>query len=124
MIVIYHNPRCSKSRETLALVEDISATQGLDLSVVDYQKTPLTLAQLRDLQQQLHLPVSAMLRTNEDDYTALNLAQADEAQLLAALVSHPKLLQRPVVSYRGNAAIGRPPALVLSLFQEQTKVIS
>jgi arsenate reductase len=121
MITIYHNPRCSKSRETLALVQQVSSEQNLPLEVVDYQKSALDIAQLRHLQQQLGASVSAMLRENEDEYSSLSLAQADDETLLAALVAHPKLLQRPIVSYLGKAAIGRPPELVLSLFKNTTK---
>lgn len=122
MITIYHNPRCSKSRETLALVQAVSAEKGLAVTVVDYQKTPLSLQQLQELQRQLGSPVGAMLRANEEQYATLNLTQADEAGLLAALAGHPALLQRPIVSYRGLAAIGRPPEQVLTLFEKKPKV--
>lgn len=122
MITIYHNPRCSKSRETLALVERIAAEKELTLSVVDYQKTPLSLQQLQELRQQLGLPLAAMLRENEDEYATLKLSELDEAAGLAALAGHPKLLQRPIVSYLGQAAIGRPPEQVLALFEKKPKV--
>ncbi|MDO8652429.1 MAG: arsenate reductase (glutaredoxin) [Undibacterium sp.] len=121
-ITIYHHPRCSKSRETLALVQDISVKNALPLTVVEYQKTPLNIAQLQVLQQQLGLSLRAMVRDNEDEYTALNLTHADDARLLAALASHPQLLQRPIVSYQGKAMIGRPPEQVLALFEERMKV--
>lgn len=121
-ITIYHHPRCSKSRETLALVQDISVKNALPLTVVEYQKTPLNIAQLQVLQQQLGLSLRAMVRDNEDEYTALNLTHADDASLLAALASHPQLLQRPIVSYQGKAMIGRPPEQVLALFEERMKV--
>ena len=121
-ITIYHHPRCSKSRETLALVQDISVKNALPLTVVEYQKTPLNIAQLQVLQQQLGLSLRAMVRDNEDEYTALNLTHADDASLLAALASHPQLLQRPIVSYQGKAMVGRPPEQVLALFEERMKV--
>ncbi|MEO6922030.1 MAG: arsenate reductase (glutaredoxin) [Collimonas sp.] len=116
MITIYHNPRCSKSRAALAIAEQFSAQQKLKLEVVDYQKTPLTLAQLQALHRTLGGPVGAMLRDNEPEYAALNLAQADEAALLEAVAAHPKLLQRPIVVYRQRAVIARPPELVNPLF--------
>jgi arsenate reductase len=122
MITFYHNPRCSKSRETLALIQAISTERSLPIAVVDYQKNPPSLAQLQELQQQLGLPAQAMLRNNEDEYSVLNLASADETALLAAVASHPKLLQRPIVSFAGKAAIGRPPEQVLALFEEENKV--
>ncbi|AMP08118.1 arsenate reductase [Collimonas arenae] len=118
MITIYHNPRCSKSREALAIAEQFGSEHKLQLDVVDYQKTPLTLAQLQHLHHQLGGPVSTMVRDNETEYAALGLAQADDAALLAALAAYPKLLQRPVVVYRGRAVIGRPPQLVSALFDK------
>jgi arsenate reductase len=124
MITICHNPRCSKSRETLALVQQVSSQKNLQLVVVDYQKSPLDEAQLRLLQQQLGIPVRAMLRTNEVPYGELKLAVADDQTVFAALASHPVLLQRPVVIYQGKAMIARPPEQVLSLFQEDIKVTS
>lgn len=122
MITIYHNPRCSKSRETLALIEAISVEKKLPVTVIDYRKTPLSLEQLQELQRQLALPVRAMLRENEDEYATLALAQEEDSGLLAALASHPQLLQRPIVSFQGKAAIGRPAENVLSLFEMKAKV--
>ncbi|AIY39534.1 Arsenate reductase [Collimonas arenae] len=116
MITIYHNQRCSKSREALAIAEQFSNTRKLKLEVIDYQKTPLTLAQLQALHRTLGGPVSAMLRDNEPEYAALDLAQADDAALLEALAAHPKLLQRPIVVYQKHAVIARPPELVNPLF--------
>ena len=116
MITIYHNPRCSKSREALSLAEQFSARQQLPLEIIDYQKTPLTLAQLTSLHQQLGQPVSAMVRSNEAEYATLNLAQAEDNALLQAIADHPKLLQRPIVVYQNRAVIGRPPELLNALF--------
>ncbi|NKI71620.1 arsenate reductase (glutaredoxin) [Collimonas pratensis] len=116
MITIYHNPRCSKSREALTLAEQFSNEKKLALEIVDYQKTPLTLAQLQDLHRTLGGPVGAMVRDNEPEYAELGLAQADDAGLLAALAEHPKLLQRPIVVYRKRAVIARPPQLLDQLF--------
>jgi arsenate reductase len=116
MITIYHNPRCSKSRETLALLEQYAAAQQEELHIVDYQKTPLNLVQLQTLLAELGGDVQQMLRPNEDAYKAENLAQADTTTALSALLKAPLLLQRPIVSYRGKAMIGRPPEQVLGLF--------
>ena len=118
MITIYHHPRCSKSRETLAIVEQIAADQHLALEVIEYQKTPPTLEQLAQLLQQLGGDIQAMLRNNEEEYALLGLAHADVATALAVVASHPVILQRPIVSYNGKAAIGRPPENVLSLFKK------
>jgi arsenate reductase (glutaredoxin) len=117
MITILHNPRCSKSREALVLTQQFAMEQGLALDVLDYQKTPLTLAQLIVLQKQLNLAASDMLRNSEAEYAALNLAQADEATLLQAMADHPVLLQRPIVIFNGRAMIGRPPERLSALLQ-------
>ena len=118
MITIYHNPRCSKSREALALVQQFSAQQGINVTIIDYQKNPLALPQLAILRQQLDVPARAMVRESEIEYTVLNLAQADETSLLEAIAHHPTLLQRPIVVYRGRAIIGRPPQLLEKLFSD------
>ncbi|MGU3780513.1 arsenate reductase (glutaredoxin) [Burkholderia metallica] len=118
MITIYHNPRCSKSRETLALVESLNTT-GIPLNVIEYLKTPPTVAELEVLHRQLGRPVRDMLRDGEEPYKTLDLARADltDAQAYAAIAAHPILLQRPIVVYRGKAAIGRPPESVQALFE-------
>ncbi|RQO37438.1 arsenate reductase (glutaredoxin) [Herminiimonas sp. KBW02] len=119
MLTIYHNPRCSKSRETLALSEAFAAQHGLELNVVDYQKTPLSRTQLAELHQLLQsegaVSVRAMVRDNEDEFSELQLSHADDARLLDALASHPKLLQRPVVRFGQRAVIARPPELVQAI---------
>ncbi|BBA37594.1 MULTISPECIES: arsenate reductase (glutaredoxin) [Burkholderia] len=118
MITIYHNPRCSKSRETLALVESLNTT-GAPLNVVEYLKTPPTVEELEALHRQLGRPVRDMLRDGEEPYKALNLARVDltDADAYAAIAAHPILLQRPIVVYRGKAAVGRPPESVQALFE-------
>lgn len=122
MLIIYHNPRCSKSREALAYTEEFAAQQGLQLEVVDYQKTPLSRAQLAELYQLLQASgissVRAMVRENEDEYSALQLSDADDVRLLDALASHPKLLQRPVVRFNQRAVIARPPELVHTILRK------
>ena len=115
-IVIYHNPRCTKSRATLERMEARAAAEGHALAVVDYQKTPPDIATLRMLQRRLGLPVREMVRDNEEEYAALGLAGADDEALLAAVAAHPKLLQRPIVVFGERAAIGRPPENVDVLF--------
>ncbi|MBJ9696559.1 arsenate reductase (glutaredoxin) [Burkholderia cenocepacia] len=118
MITIYHNPRCSKSRETLALVESLNIADA-PLNVVEYLKTLPTVEELDTLHKQLGRPVRDMLRDGEEPYKALNLARADltDAEAYVAIVAHPVLLQRPIVVYRGKAAIGRPPESVKALFE-------
>jgi arsenate reductase len=119
MPTIYHNPRCSKSREALALSVAFAAQHGLELNVIDYQKTALSRAQLAELHQLLQsegaVSVRAMVRDNEDEYSELQLSQADDARLLYALASHPKLLQRPIVRFGQRAVIARPPELAQAI---------
>jgi arsenate reductase len=117
MITIYHNPHCSKSREALAMVEQFAAQRDLELDVVDYLKNPPSIAQLATLLQQLGTSARDMVRENEAEYATLNLAQADDAALLTAITQHPRLLQRPIVSYAGRALIGRPPERLASMLR-------
>ncbi len=118
MIRIFHNPRCSKSRETLTLIQAISEKKQMPIEIIDYQKTPLTIEQLNTLLRELGGNVQAMLRSNEDAYQANTLENADADRAFQAIIAHPILLQRPIVSFSGKAAIGRPPEQVLALFEE------
>jgi arsenate reductase len=104
---IYHNPKCSKSRQALALLREA----GVELTVVEYLKTPLSVAQLSALARKLALPVHAMLRDGEDEYAALDLGAPGktDAEVLAAIAQHPILLQRPIIEQGPRAVIGRPP---------------
>ncbi|GAB3630366.1 arsenate reductase [Pandoraea terrae] len=114
MITMYHNPRCSKSREAYALLEAAHAAGGDAVTVIDYLKTPPTLDELKRLHKLLGVPVREMLRDGEDEYNTLGLADgslADDA-LLAAVAAHPKLLQRPIVVHGKRAVIARPPERV------------
>jgi arsenate reductase len=110
---IFHNPRCSKSREALALLQQ----RGLQPEVIEYLKTPPSLGQLQELQRLLGLPVRELLRSGEDAYRELGLADTSlsDEQLLQAIAAHPQLLQRPIVVNGGRAVIARPPELLDSL---------
>ncbi|WP_162063283.1 arsenate reductase (glutaredoxin) [Vibrio taketomensis] len=111
-VVIYHNPRCSKSRETLALVE----AQGIELQVVKYLETPLSVTELKQLFSQLELAdVRAMMRTKEAIYKELELAQASDDALFEAMAATPILIERPIVVANGKAKHGRPPEQVLEI---------
>lgn len=113
MIQIYHNPRCSKSREALALLQ----ARGIVVEVVEYLQTPLNLWQMQELRQLLGLPARELLRTGEEAYATLGLADPDlsEEALLGAIVAHPILLQRPIVVNDQRAVIARPPELALTV---------
>ena len=112
-ITILHNPRCSKSRQTLALIQE----QGIEPDVREYLKQPLSAAELSNLIEQLGVEVKALVRSKEDEFKAtgldLNSASADE--LIAAMVATPKLMERPVVISDKGARIGRPPEQVLEI---------
>ncbi|TWD44739.1 arsenate reductase (glutaredoxin) [Pseudomonas sp. SJZ131] len=112
-LTLYHNPRCSKSRGALELLE----ARGLTPNVVRYLETPLDAAQLQGLLNKLGITARELLRTGEDEYKTLNLADATltEAQLIAAIAAHPKLMERPILEVGDKAVIGRPPENVLEL---------
>lgn len=113
-VTIYHNPRCSKSRETLALLEQ----QGVEPQVVLYLDTPPSVAELKKLLQELGFTSAReLMRKKEDLYKDLKLADEtlSEEQLLQAMVSNPKLIERPIVVKGGKARIGRPPEQVLEI---------
>jgi arsenate reductase (glutaredoxin) len=111
---IYHNPRCSKSRATLALLQ----ARGVDLEVVDYLASPPSRAVLESLVRKLGLPVRALVRTNEPEFRELGGASlTTDGELLDLVATHPRLLQRPIVDTGKAARIGRPPEQVLELFE-------
>ncbi|EHC7287745.1 TPA: arsenate reductase (glutaredoxin) [Vibrio parahaemolyticus] len=113
-VVIYHNPRCSKSRQTLELLEQ----NGVTPEVVKYLDTPLNVDELKALYAQLGFSsVHEMMRTKEDVYKELGLGEASvsDEQLFEAMAQNPKLLERPVVVANGKAKIGRPPEQVLDI---------
>ncbi|HSC80165.1 MAG TPA: arsenate reductase (glutaredoxin) [Chitinolyticbacter sp.] len=117
-VVIYHNPRCSKSRETLALLGE----NGVQPDVVEYLATPPDAAMLSHLLDLLQLEPRQLMRQKEDEYAALNLAnpKLDRAALIAAMVAHPRLIERPIVVVNGTrAALGRPPEQVLALLGQR-----
>ncbi len=109
-IQLIHNPRCSKSREALGLLQ----ASGVTVEVIDYLTASLSVADLSDMQKKLGLPARAMLRSGEDEYAALGLERPElsEAELLAAIAAHPRLLQRPIVVKGDRAVIARPPELL------------
>ncbi|MCG3730888.1 arsenate reductase (glutaredoxin) [Vibrio cincinnatiensis] len=113
-VIIYHNPKCSKSRETLALLE----AQQIQPTIIKYLETPPNVDQLKQLYSQLGLPnVRSMMRTKEALYQTLNLADetlSDDA-LFQAMAENPKLIERPIVVANGQARHGRPPEQILEI---------
>ncbi|EGU37772.1 arsenate reductase [Vibrio ichthyoenteri ATCC 700023] len=111
-VVIYHNPRCSKSRQTLELLEQ----NNVQPQVIKYLETPLSVEDLKTLYTQLELSeVRAMMRIKEDIYKELALTDASDEQLFSAMAEHPKLIERPIVVANGKAKHGRPPEQVLAI---------
>jgi len=112
-LTLYHNPRCSKSRGALELLE----ARGLAPTVVRYLETPLDAAQLKRLLGKLGISARQLLRTGEDEYTTLNLADQSLSQddLIDAIAAHPKLMERPILEAGDKAVIGRPPEKILEI---------
>jgi len=113
MTVIYHNPRCSKSRATLALLRE----HGVEPTVVRYLESPPDAAALKSITVMLGCAIRDIIRSGEDAYRELNLDDntlSDDA-LIDSIAAHPKLLQRPIVIHGKRAAIGRPPENVLAI---------
>ena len=113
MLKIYHNPRCSKSRQTLAILRE----HGYEPEIIEYLKTPLSSTQINSLLEKLGFSSARQaLRTGEAEYKALELKNIDdEVQLISAMVSDPKLIERPIVETQDAARIGRPPESVLGI---------
>jgi arsenate reductase len=112
-IQILHNPRCSKSRQTLALLEE----KGIEPEVIKYLDTPPTATELKAILQKLGISARDLLRKGEDDYKALNLKDRSlsEEALIETMVEHPKLIERPIVIKGNKARLGRPPESVLDI---------
>ncbi|MDD2090749.1 arsenate reductase (glutaredoxin) [Pseudomonas guariconensis] len=112
-LTLYHNPRCSKSRGALELLE----ARGLAPTIVRYLDTPPDAVTLKTLLGKLGIAPRQLLRTGEEEYKALDLANPtlSDAQLIDAMVQHPKLIERPILVAGDKAVIGRPPEKVLEI---------
>ena len=112
-IQILHNPRCSKSRQTLALLEE----KRIAPEIIKYLDTPPSASELKTILTKLGISARDLLRKGEDDYKKLNLKDPglSEAALIDAMVKHPKLIERPIVINNDKARLGRPPESVLDI---------
>lgn len=112
-VTIYHNPRCSKSRQTLQLLE----SRGIAPAVVEYLRDPPDAETLQQLVRLLGRPVADIMRSGEDEYAAAagQISAMTDKQKLEWLAAHPRVLQRPIVVSNGQARIGRPPEAVLEI---------
>ena len=110
-VIIYHNPRCSKSRQTLALLRD----KGLEPEVIEYMKQPPSPETLRSLLDRLGMTARELVRRNEEVYRELALEEKGDRELVDAMCREPRLIQRPIVVHGNQARLGRPPEAVLEI---------
>ncbi len=112
-VKIFHNPRCSKSRQTLELLRE----QGLEPEIIEYLKNPPTAKELDEILKMLNMEPRDLMRKREPEYkaTGMNDESLDRQALIEGMVATPKLIERPIVIANGKAAIGRPPENVLSI---------
>ena len=114
-LILYHNPRCSKSRGALELLEQ----RGVSPTVVRYLETPPSATELESLIAKLGIGARQLLRSGEEEFKALGLDNPalTDAQLIEAMAAHPKLIERPILVAGNVAVIGRPPEKVLELLR-------
>ncbi len=112
-VQILHNPRCSKSRQTLALIEE----KGITPQIIEYLKTPPSREELVDILAKLGMKPRDLMRKGEADYKENNLGDESlsDDQLIDAMIAHPKLIERPIVLSGGKVRVGRPPESVLEI---------
>jgi arsenate reductase len=112
-VTIYHNPRCTKSRQTLALLEQ----RGIQPRIIEYLVTPPTEAELKRLLKLLGISPRELLRTKEEEYkqTKLDKPDVSDAEIIRAMIKYPRLMERPIVVADNKAALGRPPENVLKI---------
>ena len=112
-VTIYHNPRCSKSRQTLSLIQE----KGIDINIIEYLKTPPNISQLKQILKQLGYEPRQLMRKSEQIYKDLDLGNENKTaeDLVNAMAQNPILIERPIVLSGEKAAIGRPPESVLNI---------
>lgn len=110
---IYHNPRCSKSRQTLELLHE----RNVDVDVIEYLEAPPNKQELEQLLELLNLEPRQLMRAKESEYAELGLDDESLSRdaLIEAMVAHPRLIERPIVVHNGKAVIGRPPEKILDI---------
>lgn len=114
-VTIYHNPRCSKSRQTLQLIQK----HGIEPEIVEYLECPPSASELDGLLKMLGLEPRELLRKGEPDYKSAGLddMSLSRRELIKRMVAHPRLIERPIVVAGGRAVLGRPPENVLKLLK-------
>jgi len=113
-LTIMHNPRCSKSREALKILEE----NGINAEIVKYLETPPTKEEIKELLKMLGINARDLMRTKEDIYKELKLKDVeDEEKLIEAMAEHPRLIERPIVIKDSKAVIGRPPSKIVDFLK-------
>ena len=112
-VTIYHNPKCSKSRQTLELL----SAKGITPTIIEYIKNPPTVEKLKEILSQLGIAPRDLMRKKEDTYKELDLgiSSLSDIDLIDLMVEHPILIERPIVIANGKAVLGRPPEQVLDI---------
>ena len=112
-LTLYHNPRCSKSRQTLKLLEE----QGINPTIIEYLNNPPTQDKLKEILSLLQMSPRQLMRKKEDEYKELGLAnsQLSDQDLIDYMVKNPILIERPIVVMDGKAVLGRPPEQILNI---------
>ena len=112
-ITIYHNPKCSKSRQTLKLLEE----QATGIDVIEYLKNPPTVKKLKEILSLLKISPRELMRKKETEYKELMLSNSNlsDKDLIESMIKHPILIERPIVLANGKAALGRPPENILNI---------
>ena len=112
MTTIYHNPRCSKSRQTLELLQE----QGIEPDIIEYLSSPPSEAELDGILTKLGMEPEALMRKGEDEYKQhFKGRDLSRAETISLMVQYPKVIERPIVVNDGKAAVGRPPESVLGI---------
>ncbi len=116
---IYHNPRCSKSRQTLGILRE----NGIEPEIVEYLKTPLKKKELQMISKAVGLRPASFIRKNENDYKENGIAEYldNDEKVFQYIIKYPKIMERPIVILNGKGIIGRPPSNVLDLITQSDK---
>ncbi len=113
MLIIYHNPNCSKSRKALEII----SSKTKEFTIKEYLQQPLTKEELKEILIKLKLPIQEIIRTNEKEFTDYIGEKLSNERLLDLIIKHPILLERPIVINKDKAVIGRPPERILKLLE-------
>jgi len=115
MPTIYHNPRCSKSRQTLQILQD----KGLEITIIEYLTCPPSEQELKNILKLLNATPFDLMRKGEEEYKLyINDKNLSDDEAISVMVKHPRLIERPIVLDHGKAVLGRPPENVLALYEQ------